>query len=171
VAVAGIIWLTSAPRPGLRGILGGTAPDGTRPQRWRLALYGSKTLSSCLTCDVVAGLVTVMRPVVFVDQPAENLMTSYRRRGQVGDGDCDAVVVVWWPQVPGLVRAMLAIVRDVLVQDRAQMPCPGDQHPVGDLGPGGAHPALGIGVRPRAAWRDLHHLDLRGRRTRHRARR
>ena len=36
-----------------------------------------------------------------------------------------------------------------------------DQHPVGDLGPGGAHPAFGIGVCSRAPRRDLHHLDPR----------
>lgn len=30
--------------------------------------------------------------------------------------------------------------RDVLVRDRVQIPRPGDQHPVGDLGPGCAHP-------------------------------
>jgi hypothetical protein len=29
------------------------------------------------------------------------------------------------------VRATLVVVRDVLVQDRAQVPRPGDQHPVG----------------------------------------
>ena len=39
------------------------------------------------------------------------------------------------------------------------MSSPGDQHPVGDLGPGCAHPALGVSVRCWAARRDLHHLD------------
>lgn len=39
------------------------------------------------------------------------------------------------------------------------MPRSGDQHPVGDLGPDGTHPAFGTGVRLRAARRDLHHLD------------
>jgi hypothetical protein len=41
------------------------------------------------------------------------------------------------------VRAMAVVVRDVLVQNRPQMPQPGDQHPVGGLGSCGAHPALG----------------------------
>jgi hypothetical protein len=41
---------------------------------------------------------------------------------------------------------MPVIVHDVLVQDRAQMPWPGDQHPVGNLGLGCPHPALGISV-------------------------
>jgi len=39
------------------------------------------------------------------------------------------------------------------------MPCAEDQHPVGDLGPGGEHEPFGIGVRARAAGRDLHDLD------------
>jgi len=34
-----------------------------------------------------------------------------------------------------------------------------DQHPVGDLGPGGEHEPFRISVRARAAWRDLHDLD------------
>jgi len=52
--------------------------------------------------------------------------------------------------------------RGVLVQDHAQVPWPTDQHPVGDLGPDGAHPALGMSVRPRAPRRDLHRPDPRG---------
>ncbi len=34
-----------------------------------------------------------------------------------------------------------------------------DQHPVGDLGPGGEHEPLRVGVRARTSGRDLHHLD------------
>jgi hypothetical protein len=66
---------------------------------------------------------------------------------------------VRWLQVPGPVRATPVVVRHILVQDRPQVPWPGDQHPVGDLGPDGAHPALRIVVRSRAARRDLHRLD------------
>src|SRR5215468_146142 len=98
-------------------------------------------------------------PFVLVDQPAEHLATMYPGRRKVGDQGRDAVVAVWWPQVPGPVRAMLVIVRGVLVEDRPQVPRPGDQHPVGDLDPGGAHPPLGIGIRSRAARRYLHYLD------------
>jgi hypothetical protein len=54
---------------------------------------------------------------------------------------------------------MPVVMRYVLVQDRPQVPRPGDQHPVGDLSPDGAHPPFGKGVRSRAARRDLHHLD------------
>jgi hypothetical protein len=74
-------------------------------------------LSSSLTCNVTAGPVTVMLTSVLVDQPAEDLVTSYPRRRQVGDRGCEDAVAVRWPQVPGPV-AMLVIVGDVLVQDR-----------------------------------------------------
>lgn len=47
----------------------------------------------------------------------------------------------------------------VLVQDGAKVLRPGDQHLIGGLSAGGAYPALGVGVRSRAAWRNLHHLD------------
>ena len=40
-----------------------------------------------------------------------------------------------------------------------QMPLAEDQHPVGDLRPGGEHEPFRITVRARAAGRDLHRLD------------
>jgi hypothetical protein len=102
-----------------------------------------------------------MRPFVLVDQAAENLVTSYPGRRQAGDRDCAAIaVMVWWPQLPGPMRVA---VRDVLSRDSAQVQWPGDQPPVGDLGPDSPHPALGIGVRSRAARRDPRHLDSRAR--------
>jgi hypothetical protein len=55
------------------------------------------------------------------------------------------------------VRAMAVVVRGVLVQDRAQVPWPGDQHPVGDLGTGCSHQALGISIRSERPRRGLHH--------------
>ena len=39
------------------------------------------------------------------------------------------------------------------------MPFAEDEHPVGDLGPGGEHEPFRISVRARAAGRDLHDLD------------
>jgi hypothetical protein len=59
----------------------------------------------------------------------------------------------------GSVRAMVVVVRDVFIQDRAQVPRPGDQHPVGDLGPGCSHPALGKSVAPH---RQLHLIRVIG---------
>jgi hypothetical protein len=46
-----------------------------------------------------------------------------------------------------------------LGQDRPQVPFAEDQHPVGDLGPGGEHEPFGEGIRARAPWRDLHGPD------------
>jgi hypothetical protein len=86
-------------------------------------------------------------------QPAEDPSPPYSRRRQVGGGGHGDAVAVWWPQVPGSVRAMVVIVRGVFIQDRAQVPRPGDQHPVGDLGSGCSDPALGISVAPH---RQLH---------------
>ena len=47
----------------------------------------------------------------------------------------------------------------VLGQDRPQMPFAEDQHPVGDLGPGGADEPFGGSVRARTAGRDLRCCD------------
>ena len=44
-------------------------------------------------------------------------------------------------------------------EDGAQMPFAGDQHPVGDLGPGGEHEPFRIAVRSRAPRRDFHDRD------------
>src|SRR5690242_13328656 len=87
-----------------------------------------------------------------MDQAAEDLAASYPRCRQVGDRGRDAIVV-WWPQVPGPVRAMLVVARGVLIQDRPKVPRPSDQHPVGDLGPDGAYPAFGISVIQRCQLR------------------
>lgn len=80
--------------------------------------------------------------VTMLDQAAEDFVASYPCRRLVGDRGCDAVAAVGWPQVPVPVRAMPVVMRYVLVQDRPQVPQPNDQHPVGDLSPDGAHPAL-----------------------------
>jgi len=47
----------------------------------------------------------------------------------------------------------------VLSQDRPQVPFAEDQHPVGDLRPGGEHEPFGISVRARAPGRDLRYLN------------
>jgi hypothetical protein len=47
----------------------------------------------------------------------------------------------------------------VLGQDRPQMPLAEDQHPVGDLGPGGEHEPFRVSVRARAPGRGLHGFD------------
>jgi len=116
-------------------------------------------LPRSLTCNVMAEPVAIMLPVRTRGSARPRPSAAVSSRRQVGDRDRGDVGAVRWPQVPGSVRAMAVIVRDILIQDRAQVPRPGDEQPVGDLGPGCAHPALGISVRPRTARRDLHHLD------------
>jgi hypothetical protein len=98
----------------------------------------------------MAGLGPSHCSFVLVNQPAED-PSPYSRCRQAGGRGHGDVIAVWWAQVPGPVRAMVVIVRGVLLQDCAQVPRSGDQHPVGDLGPDRPHPALGISVRFRAA--------------------
>ena len=50
-------------------------------------------------------------------------------------------------QVPTSVRAILVVVRGILVRDRPEVPCPGVQHRIGDLSPGCPHPEFGMAVR------------------------
>jgi len=50
----------------------------------------------------------------------------------------------------------------VLIQNRAQVPLPGDQHPVGDLGPDGVHPAAERNEDAIAAWRSQTWAKVRG---------
>ncbi len=67
----------------------------------------------------------------------------------------------------GLGRAELAaavgsppvVVSLVLGQDRPEVPFAEDEHPVGELGPGGEYEPFRVSVRARAAGRDLHGLD------------
>ena len=57
-------------------------------------------------------------------------------RFEVGTRCCAAVVVIWWPQVPGPVRTVTVKVRDVLIQCRPQVPGPvpdQDPKPAGPL--------------------------------------
>jgi hypothetical protein len=56
-------------------------------------------------------------------------------------------------------RSPSVVVRFVLGQDQPQVSLAGDQHPVGDLCPGGEYEPFGIGVRPGAPGRDLHGFD------------
>jgi len=51
------------------------------------------------------------------------------------------------------------VVGGVLGQDRPQMPLAEDQHPVGDLGPGGEHEPFRVSVAPH---RQLHPIQMTG---------
>jgi len=58
------------------------------------------------------------------------------------------------------------VVPGVLGQDAAQVAFAEDQHPVGDLGPGGAHEPFRISIRAGAPGRGLQRLDARARQDR-----
>ena len=101
-----------------------------------------------------------MRLVRTRDQPAEYLPASCPGRRRAGDKRRhDGVIAVRWPQVPAPVQAMAVVVHVVFIQDRPQMPGPGDQHPVGDLRPGGAYPSFGMRITPH---RQLHPIRTIG---------
>jgi hypothetical protein len=54
---------------------------------------------------------------------------------------------------------MLVVMHDVLIQNRAQVPCPGNQHPVRELGPNCPHPAFSKSIAPH---RQLHPTRMIG---------
>ena len=56
-------------------------------------------------------------------------------------------------------RSSPVVVPGILSHHGAQVPYAEDQHPVGDLGPGGEHEPFGIGVCPGASGRDLDRFD------------
>jgi len=57
----------------------------------------------------------------------------------------------------GLVRPVPVVMADVFAEDRSKVRFVVDQHPVGALGPRGAHPPLGIAIRARGPRRGLHY--------------
>ena len=111
-------------------------------------LWGSKTRPPVLTWALCG-------PLVLVDEAAEDRPTLDPLPGEVGD----RVVGPGRAELPAAVGAPPVVMGRILGQDRLQMPFAEDQHLVGDLGPGGEHEPFRITVRPRAARRDLHHLD------------
>ena len=64
-----------------------------------------------------------------------------------------------WAELAAAMRAPSVVMGLILSQDRPQVPFAEDQHPVGDLGPGGEHESFRISVRPRTPQRDLHRFD------------
>ena len=64
--------------------------------------------------------------------------------GEVGG----RVVGPRWAELAAAMRAPSVVMGLILSQDRPQVPLTGDQHPVGDLGPGGEHESFRISVGP-----------------------
>jgi hypothetical protein len=72
---------------------------------------------------------------------------------------CDGVVKPGWPELAAAVGASSVVVPGVLGENRPQVPSAEDQHPVGDLGPGGEDEPFGVSIRARTAGRDLRCRD------------
>jgi hypothetical protein len=75
--------------------------------------------------------------------------------GEVGDG----MVGPGRVELAAAVGSSSVVVGLVPGEDRFQMSFAEDQHPVGDLGPGGEHEPFGVGVRAGASGWDLHGCD------------
>ena len=95
--------------------------------------------------------------LVLVDEAAEDRPALDPLLGEVGG----RMIGPGWAELPAAMGPPPVVVGRVLGQDRPQMPLAEDQHLVCELGPGGEHEPFRITVRPRAARRDLHHLDTR----------
>jgi hypothetical protein len=90
--------------------------------------------------DLQVSVTRLRGAVVLVDHTAEHLAALHRC---VQRHD-DPFVMLRWPLLPGLVRAVYVVVPGVGSQDRPQVCLAIDQHPVGALGPDGLYPAFGI---------------------------
>jgi len=75
--------------------------------------------------------------------------------GEVGGG----VVRPGWAELAAAVGSSSVVVGLVLGKDTAQVAFAEDEHPVGDLGPGGEHEPFGISVRARTPGRNLYGFD------------
>jgi hypothetical protein len=92
---------------------------------------------------------------VFVDQaiqdgPARDADMASARDGAIGSR---------WAELLGAVRTAVVVVGDVSLQHGPQVSLVDDQEPVGELPSHRADEPFGITIRPRAARRDLYHLD------------
>ena len=90
--------------------------------------------------------------IVLVDEAAEDGSALDPLLSEV----CDGVVGPGRAELAAAVRSSSVVVPGVLGQDGLEVPFAEDQHPAGDLGPGGEHESLGVSIRARAPGRDLH---------------
>src|SRR6266581_5247393 len=82
---------------------------------------------------------------VFVDEAAEDALAPDPLLGEVGGG----VVGPGRAELAAAVGSSSVVAGLVLGKDAAQVAFAEDEHPVGDLGPGGEHEPFGVGVRAR----------------------
>ena len=59
-----------------------------------------------------------------------------------------------WLELEGAVWSSPVVVPRIFGHHAAQVPFAEDQHPVGDLGPGGEHESFGVSIRARAPGRN-----------------
>jgi hypothetical protein len=78
--------------------------------------------------------------------------------GEVGGG----VVGPGRAKPAASVGSSSVVVPGILAEDRPQVAFTEDQHPVGDLGPGGKYEPFRIGIRARTSGRDFHGFDSGG---------
>src|SRR6266511_1308330 len=100
-------------------------------------------------------------PAVLMDQAAKHV-DAFDPAGSRQRGHCRR-----WRGYRGLkfdaaVRPAGVVVLDIPGEDPLKVLLVPDQCPVQTLGPGGAHPPLGVRVRPRRPWWDLDRLDADG---------
>ena len=82
--------------------------------------------------------------LVLVDEAAEDLSALDPLLGEVGDG----VVGPGRAELAAAMGSSSVVMNLVRGQRGPQMPRAEDQHPVGDLGPGGEHEPFGVSVGP-----------------------
>ena len=81
-------------------------------------------------------------PLIFADEAAEDRPALYPRLGEVGG----RVVGPGRVELAAAMGPSSVVVGHILGQDRPQMSLAEDQHPVGDLCPGGEHESFRTGV-------------------------
>ena len=93
--------------------------------------------------------------LILVDEASEGRTTLDALLGQVGR----RLAGPGRTEMAAVMRTASVVVALVLGQDRPQVPFAEDQHPAGDLAPGGGHEPFRISVRPGLRGRDRRDLD------------
>jgi hypothetical protein len=83
--------------------------------------------------------------LIFVEEAAEDGPALDPLLGEVGDG----VIGPGRAEFAAAVGSLSVVVPGITGEDRPQVPFTEDQHPVGDLGPGGEHEPFRIGIGAR----------------------
>src|SRR5450755_4102109 len=145
------IWATLAlnTRPAQAGV---TCPrDWRAAAGWETACTASKLVAWFLTWGFRFRLGSL---VVLADHAAEYRPPPDWQVQRSGGLD----FLVGRALLAGLVGPVPVVVVGVSAEDRSQMPFVVDEHPVSAVGPRCAYPSLGVAIRPRRLWWDLHYF-------------